>query len=83
MAITVTLHQSEAVFTCGALESSIEKLRQFCRDTDAQYGDMNNVQKRAIAEYLGAHRSLIVALRAEGYLMTGRDVAADPIDKEL
>ena len=74
MAITVTLHDSEAVFTCGALEESIKRYRDFCRETDHKYGDLNDLHRQAIGVMLEAHKTLLVALRASGYPMTGRDI---------
>lgn len=71
----------EAVFTCTAIKSEIERTRQFCRETDAKYGDMNNVFRHSIHILKSTHAKLIGALREEN--MYGSNIEDEEIDNFL
>lgn len=70
MSITVKLGEAEAVFTVGAIEDSINNYAAFCRDTDAKFGEHNNLHKGAMRDLLGARDTLVTALRSAGYPMS-------------
>lgn len=83
MAITVTFMEEEAVFLCGAIAGTVERSRDFCRETDAKFGRLNNLHKEAISLYRDAHARLLRELREKGYPMNNADIADDPIDTKL
>lgn len=72
-----------AIRTASAVRTSAERMRKFCRETDAKYGDMNNMYRDAITDLKQVHRSILAALREAGWPMEDEDIEDDPIDKKI
>lgn len=79
----VDLEPMEAIRAHSALEASIARMRQFCRETDAKYGDMNDIYRDAIAGNKRTSAKLLAALREAGYPMTDAEILDLPIDDHI
>lgn len=80
MAITITFHESEAVFVAGAIASNVEREREFLYERN-RHGTMNDLIRESIKTQLEAHRTLLKALRAVGYPMANSDIEDRDIDQ--
>lgn len=82
MNLLIPFRVEEAVFTAGAIETTIEKTRDFLRDTDSKYPDLNKVHREYIGVLKEAHKGMLVSLREAGLPMTERDIEDLPLDRQ-
>ena len=81
--ITINFTPGGAVRSASAIKGSVERMRDFCRETDSKFGSMNNIYRDAIDDMKKVHLDMLVALRAAGYFMTDDDIEDDPIDEKI
>lgn len=67
MAVTITLRDDEAIFTLSAIQSSVERMREFCDETDHKYGKMNDIYRHHIRTLKSSHETIRAAVNERGY----------------